>query len=237
MVDSSHFMDGHWTPTQSNYDYVISTVPLKALNLPFLPQHLRSENNSKSDAVTVMVVNLFYSNSSLLCVRGFGYLIPRAAHNPEKALGVIFDSESTHGQDSIPGTKLTVMLGGHWWRDRSSFPNKEEGVRMAKAVLKKHLRVIEAPRAVNAMLQRECIPQYTKRHCQRMQRTHSMLAKYFRGGLRVAGSPYRGVSVNDCIRSAYETVRDLVSGDGLTGLEHYLEGNEYAAYPLRKERK
>ena len=218
-------------------DHVISTVPLSSLNLPHLNPLERSKISTKLDAVTVMVVNLFYSNPSLLSVRGFGYLIPEAANNPEQALGVIFDSESTQGQDEVQGTKLTVMLGGRWWSKRFSFPDEEQGVRMARNVLSKHLQVNEKPRAANATLQRSCIPQYATGHCQRMQETHNVLVEHFHGRLRVAGSPYRGVSVNDCIRSAYETVRDMISGEGSTGLEHFLESNEYAAFPLREHRQ
>lgn len=76
-------------------------------------------------SVTVMVVNLFYSNPSLIPVRGFGYLIPRSVpleQNLECGLGVVFDSESSIGQDTASGTKVTVILGGHWWSDWPSIP-------------------------------------------------------------------------------------------------------------------
>ena len=64
----------------------LTTSPLKSL--------------AKTPAVTVMVVNLYYSDPNILPERGFGYLIPRSIpfeQNPECALGVVFDSDSSIG--------------------------------------------------------------------------------------------------------------------------------------------
>jgi oxygen-dependent protoporphyrinogen oxidase len=177
-------------------------------------------------AVTVMVVNLYYSDPNLLPERGFGYLIPRSIpfeQNPECALGVVFDSHVVTGQDTVSGTKLTVMLGGHWWDGFSSYPDEEEGAAMAKMVLHRHLKVDVEPEAVNVGLHRECIPQYVVGHEKRMRTANSELMNGFRGKLKVAGNSYTGVGLNDCVRAARDVVMGIKRGERTTGLESFVE--------------
>jgi len=180
-----------------------------------------------------MVVNLYYASPSVLPVSGFGYLIPSSlpyAQNPEFALGVVFDSETTRGQDVLSpaaaarggaiGTKVTVMLGGHYWegRDHDTFPSEEEAIVMAQQVLARHLRVTETPETARAALQEECIPQYLVEHDYRLNGIHCDLQKFFKGRLAVVGNWTRGVGVNDCILGA-QRVAELVGRGGGTGLE------------------
>ena len=181
-----------------------------------------------------MVVNLYYRSPSLIPYRGFGYLLSRTvplAQNPERALGVVFDSDSSIGQDSAPGTKLTVMMGGHWWDGWSSLPDEEEGVRMAKSVLNRHLGIQEEPTAVLCTLQKDCIPQYIPGHADRMTLVHNVLKKEWKSKMSVAGSSYTGVGVNDCVRSAWELVHGLAEGKGRTGLESLAENEVWV--PVR----
>lgn len=177
-----------------------------------------------------MVVNLYYPDPDLLPEHGFGYLIPQSIpfeQNPERALGVIFSSDIIQGQDSAPGTKITVMLGGHWWDGFDSYPDELEGVAMARAVLKRHLQIEAEPTAHSAALNRNCIPQYTVGHDARMNRAHGELINQFQGKLAVAGGSYCGISVNDCIRSARDVVTGLQYHTDLTGLEHFTSPRKY----------
>jgi oxygen-dependent protoporphyrinogen oxidase len=212
----------------STYTRAISTIPgrtLPILTTTPLP------SLASIHSVTVMVVNLFFSQSNLLPQRGFGYLIPRSIpfpQNPERALGVIFDSDATPAQDSIPGTKVTVMLGGHWWDDFESYPSGEEGVEMARRVLKRHLSVDAEPILSKATLQRDCIPQYTVGHEARMKRAHGELMNAFGGKLAVAGNSYTGVGVNDCVRAARDVVMEVKRGEDVTGLEGFTSPRAWA---------
>ncbi|CUS12361.1 unnamed protein product [Tuber aestivum] len=202
-----------------SYSHVISTLFAPSLN-SLLPAPLQSPSLASIQAVTVLVVNLYYRTPNLLPVQGFGYLIPKSipgSENPEKALGVIFDSETTPS----PGTKVTVMMGGHYWQGRASYPDKHEAVKMARTVLQRHLRIAETPVLTNATLQRDCIPQYTVGHDERMETAHEDLLMGFNGRLSVAGNSYMGVGLNDCVRSARDVVKGLLSGRGLTGLEGF----------------
>ena len=173
-----------------------------------------------------MVVNLFFSDPKVLPVHGFGYLIPRSvpyAQNPERALGVVFDSDAAIGQDSTGGTKVTVMLGGHWWDQWDSFPDEDQGASMAKAILRRHLKISAEPDAIRVSLQRDCIPQYTVGHHERLVSGSHELEKNFDYRLRVAGNSYSGVGLNDCVRAAREVAQELTSGRQDIGLGWYLK--------------
>ncbi|KAF2807953.1 Protoporphyrinogen oxidase [Mytilinidion resinicola] len=205
------------------YDMVVSSIFSKTLS------ELCTSNSktvlpelAKTHAVTVMVVNLFYANPKLVPVEGFGYLIPQSIpfqQNPERALGVIFDSDTIKGQDIATGTKLTVILGGHWWDGWSTYPTEDEGVAAAQSILARHLHITDDPVAAQAKLQKDCIPQYTVGHITRMKQTHSQLMAHFKGRLRVVGNSYTGVGVNDCIRAAKDIAQDLGQYNQKSGLE------------------
>lgn len=198
---------------------MISTLFAPSLN-SLLPGPLQSPSLASVQAVTVLVVNLYYRTPNLLPVQGFGYLIPKSvpnSENPEKALGVIFDSDTTPS----PGTKVTVMMGGHYWQGHTSYPDRHEAVKMARAVLQRHLKITETPTLTNATLQKDCIPQYTVGHDERMEMAHEDLLTGFNGRLSVAGNSYLGVGLNDCVRSARDVVKGLLSGRSLTGLEGF----------------
>jgi protoporphyrinogen oxidase len=173
-----------------------------------------------------MVVNLFFPSPTVLPAHGFGYLIPSSipfSQNPERALGVVFDTDSAPGQDSAPGTKVTVMLGGHWWDGWTAFPSEEEGLLIARSLLERHLKITERPVAWNVALQRDCIPQYTVGHHMRMQKALWELSGETWKGLSVAGASYNGVGVNDCIRGARDVAKSLGRGRPVTGLERYAD--------------
>ena len=186
--------------TTENYDIVISTL----------------RNNEITPYVTVMTVNLYFDNPNLLPVEGFGYLIPQSIpfeQNPERALGVIFDNSAIKGQDTASGTKLTVMMGGHWWNGFEGFPDEQEGLEMARSVLERHLGIKDTPIAHHVNLSKDCIPQYTLGYEDRLKSFAASLQDEFKGRLRVVGSQFNGVGVNDCITGAWNIARGL-RGDG-----------------------
>ncbi|KAH6690211.1 protoporphyrinogen oxidase-like protein [Leptodontidium sp. MPI-SDFR-AT-0119] len=203
----------------AKYTKAISTIPsrvLSTLTFNALP------SLALTHSVTVMVVNLYFKDPYVLPERGFGYLIPRSipfTQNPECALGVVFDSHAVQGQDTASGTKVTVMLGGHWWDAFDTYPDEEEGIHMARSVLHRHLKITDKPAATLVSLQRNCIPQYTVGHESRMQTAHADLMREFKGKLAVAGNSYTGVGLNDCVRAARDVVMGMKRGSVSTGLE------------------
>ena len=139
---------------------------------------------------------------------------------------MIFASESSAGQDTAPGTKLTVMLGGHWWDGwtPSDLPDERAGIDMAQSLLKRHLGITEKPVVAKARLQRDCIPQYTVGHAQRMVALHEALEDEYNCRLKVAGAWYGGIGVNDCVKAARLVAAGVHSQrPGLTGVEKYVK--------------
>ena len=70
-------------------------------------------------------------------------------------------------------------------------------------------------------LQKDCIPQYHVGHHQRAAELGKKLNQAFGKRFEVAGASWHGVSVNDCIKSAYMSAINLESGlDFFGGLSH-----------------
>ncbi|KAF7118370.1 hypothetical protein CNMCM5793_007884 [Aspergillus hiratsukae] len=208
----------HFGDKQSNtHNRVIATNPAPNLAQQLakstrsgqkLPQNSIRQLQEHNYAVTVIVVNLVYENPNLLPVKGFGYLIPRSVpyeQNPEMALGVIFGSESTKGQDTVPCTKLTVMLGGHYWDGWkwSDYPSPEKSVQMCQSLLERHLGITDEPAEVSIKLAHESIPQYTVGHLSRMRDLSQTVRQELNNRLTLAGNWYNGVGVTDCVRQGY----------------------------------
>jgi oxygen-dependent protoporphyrinogen oxidase len=272
-----------------HHDYVISTIsPIALSSVLASSKHAKATgrfagrlnpalSETAPSSVNVMVVNLFYSDPNLLPYRGFGYLLPRSVpldQNPERALGVIFGSETSTSdrrivgqvqfkmggaeglpktediakaiafaeeeakatpipsQDTARGTKLTVMLGGHWWDGWDTnfdLPNEESAIKMARSVLERHLGITDMPIVVKAKLARNAIPQYQVGYHQGMGSVHEKLLEDFGGRLKVAGPAFQGsVGVNDCVRAATSLALGLKEGwdgDGRTGLEGFKDGD------------
>ena len=333
----------------TDYDYAVSSLS-PAQTKKFFEKSTEARQQSApvtvaqacdkaSKSVNVMVVNLYYSNPELIppSIAGFGYLIPRSIsveQNPERALGVIFGSESSGlrgeqafttlpkpsavkleqlkkyqqtlrqmplpndmtgpafkrfgaerdpkmqelvrqmeltrerleraqkdteqaiedygqvseetgqkelrirmGQDTAPGTKLTIMMGGHWWDGwaEDDFPDEELAIAMAKNVLARHLGITEQPTVAKARLNRDAIPQYHVGYRGTMAKIHEGLKTEFRGRLKVAGPWWQGgVGVNDCVRKARETAFAIREGwDEKTGLEDYAEEEKWCLMDKR----
>ncbi|KAK6519360.1 oxygen-dependent protoporphyrinogen oxidase [Arthrobotrys megalospora] len=212
---------GYDSPANS-FDFVISTLPAwKTANL--LPPNT-SNSLYETQGVTVMVVNLFYDQPNMTGYSGFGYLIPKSVpleQNPHRALGVIFDSDAMPEQDERKGTKVTVMLGGHWWDNATSLPSQEDGIRMAREVLNQHLGITAEPTETMASLQMDCIPQYGVGHAGRLRQIHEDLMDKMGGRLVLAGSSYGGVGLNDCVRSARDAAFGVAAGRPMTNLERW----------------
>ncbi|KAL1954217.1 hypothetical protein VTO42DRAFT_1497 [Malbranchea cinnamomea] len=212
---------------EAKYNYIISTIPSAELASLSTSPSLSNLLRQHTYTVNVMVVNLYYPQPDLLPVRGFGYLIPRSIpleQNPERALGVIFASESSVGQDTAPGTKLTVMLGGHWWDEWTDedLPDEQCAIEMARSLLRRHLNVDAEPTLAKARLQRNAIPQYAVGHVQRMTDLRDELVDAYDSRLRVAGAWFTGVGINDCVLEARLAAAAVSMGEDRTGLEKYI---------------
>lgn len=61
-----------------------------------------------------------------------------------------------------------------------------------------------------------------------MSDARSLLIRDFEGTLRVAGSSFTGVGVNDCIRAARDVIQGFKSSSGGSGLDMFTpRGRQY----------
>ncbi|RYO82993.1 hypothetical protein DL762_006328 [Monosporascus cannonballus] len=194
----------------AKYDHVISTLFSKHLTQVAQPAS-SLPSLAETHAVTIMVVNLWYPGQDLLANNhGFGYLVPTSTpDNDEGALGVLFDSDlATDPARSPPGTKLTVMLGGHHWDGYRYLPNVDTGIAMAMSVVRKHLGIEPGTTATEvharAKLCRDCLPQHFVGHRPRMAAAHDELRAAFGGRLSVAGPSYTAIGVVPAMRAGWE---------------------------------
>lgn len=161
---------------------------------------------------------------------GFGYLIPQSTppdRNPHRVLGVIFDSDVMPQVDESVKeyTKLTVMMGGHYYNglDPKQLPGPQELVQQAQETLAAHLDIRQEPVFAQGQMQRHCIPQYGVGHVERMAELDEAL-RTATPQVSLAGASYTGVSVNDCIYHARALADRIARGsETATGLESYLE--------------
>lgn len=142
------------------YDYVISTLPPKAMRklVPGSKAFAPIER-----AVTVMVVNLYYDSPLPVDANGFGYLIPRsvpADQNPEKALGVIFahNASGIRGKDAVDWKRLGDRLDGpaqwqkyitHLEKAIAERPPTPEGVDQTLDTHKRSLKLLKGYQAAH----------------------------------------------------------------------------------------
>ncbi|KAM7207641.1 hypothetical protein V8F20_001908 [Naviculisporaceae sp. PSN 640] len=212
------------------YDKVISTLFAGSLS-PLINQGDRCPAPTLKEikAVSIQLVNLWYPTPGLNHpFRGFGYLIPQTVpweQNPEGALGVLFDSDreayfdqslSGSGQhtgtsDTVPGTKFTVMLGGHLMGE-NELPTGQQAIDMAKSVLERHLGIPpeESAQAVGSTKTcRNCIPQHFVGHRMRMAELDSELQQAFRGKLAVIGGSYQLPGVLPSLRAAWDIAKEV----------------------------
>ncbi|KAG0660158.1 oxygen-dependent protoporphyrinogen oxidase [Maudiozyma exigua] len=131
---------------------------------------------------TVVLVNLYIPDKDIIpsSKNGFGYLIPETNKNPEKVLGVIFDSvieknfkpfnTIENDTDTITNTsytKLTAMVGGSMFNDSNGIqhdiPNEQEAISNVKSALQKHLGAskvdLDAGQWIYTVAQ-DCLPQF-----------------------------------------------------------------------------
>lgn len=200
--------------TPQIYDKVIAAVPAHHLARMTKNQGLTALSGYRS--ATLMVVNLWYP-TTIRKPAGLGYLIPStipASSNPERALGVFFDSDvGIRGPDEpAESTKLTVLMGGHYYDSDPALdgrplpiPDQEQAVRQAKAVLHRQLQIpLDTPCFGSARLARDCIPQHTVGHGARNIALQRQIAERFKGTLAVAGGSYTRPGVLAAVRAGWD---------------------------------
>ncbi|XP_025770901.1 protoporphyrinogen oxidase [Puma concolor] len=195
-------------------DHVISAVPASVLG-KLLPAEAAPLARALSaiTAVSVAVVNLQYRGARLP-VQGFGHLVP-SSEDPG-VLGIVYDSVAFPEQDgSPPGLRVTVMLGGSWLQTlaaRGAVLSPELLQQQAQEAAATQLGLKEPPSHCLVHLHKNCIPQYTLGHWQKLEAATQFLASQ-RLPLTLAGASYEGVAVNDCIESGRQAAARVLGSE------------------------
>lgn len=236
-------------PNDNSYDKVISTLYSRTLSTLVPPNSLPSL--AATSAVTIRLVNLWSPHPNLNYPHnGFGYLLPQTVpleQNPHAALGVIFDSDAKspgadahtppYG-DTIPGTKLTVMMGGHHWSDLpadflpDAYTSDTAAIQAAKETVQIQLGIPQEAWSVSSTkLCVDCIPQHLPGHISLMASAHNELLQNFKGKLAVCGGSYTAPGVPGSLRAARDVAAQTAGrekgrryGVGDTGLERFTHG-------------
>ncbi|WP_068469084.1 protoporphyrinogen oxidase [Candidatus Protochlamydia phocaeensis] len=179
-------------------DQLISTLPAQPLSsllsasLPTLSAVLHRLNYA-----TVFVVNLGY-RQKVLKQEGFGYLIPFQEGEP--VLGCVWDSCVFPQQNRQEGeTRLTVMIGG----TRHPLPAAQSDsdlLQLALSALERHLHITQSPDSFSIKSACQAIPQYEVGHQEWIHHAKEQMSAW--PHVVLSGTPFHGVSVNDCIAEA-----------------------------------
>ena len=153
---------------------------------------------SMTTTAPIAVVMLGYADKNVFGrpVHGFGFLVPRG--EDEAMLGTLFCHDIFPGQAPDGSLFLRAMVGGARSPDAVGL-NDHRLLHRVRASLKKVLGADPEPDRVWIVRWEQGISQYTIGHLDRVAEAEAATRD---AGIELAGSPYRGVSVNDCIKQA-----------------------------------
>ncbi|KAM0437494.1 hypothetical protein ACHAPT_001857 [Fusarium lateritium] len=218
------------------FDKVISTLSSQD-TASLAPDKLQAF--SETHSVSIMTVNLWFPQENLK-PPGLGYLIPNSVApetNPEHALGVFFDSDvQNRSADEPAGTKLFVLMGGHYYDQVGvKIPSEEEAIVQARNLLERHLGIPrDAPCHAVSRFAKQCIPQHNVGHHDLLRNAHKELTGHFDGRLAVAGGSYSRIGAIASLRAGYDAANATKSKLDATGLEYLNELQDFAVVPIEK---
>ena len=103
-------------------------------------------------------------------------------------------------------------MGGHWFNSLFGHPDSVAPDLLqdvAQETAEKTLGIRSKPTSCLTTIQRDCIPQYTLGHSDRVRRSFDFIERR-KLPLTLIGASYNGVSVNDCIYNAQLAVERIL---------------------------
>lgn len=151
----------------------------------------------------IAVVMLGYDDLNAFArpVRGFGFLVPRG--EDVGLLGTLYCHDIFPGQAPAGTLLLRAMVGGAREPEAAALDDHALLARVRSGLAKVY-GADPDPDRVWIVRWEHGISQYTVGHLDRVAAAEKAVA---RAGLELAGSPYRGVSVNDCVKQARAAAR------------------------------
>ncbi len=136
-------------------------------------------------------------------VRGFGFLVPRGEN--VDLLGTLYCHDIFPGQAPASSLFLRAMVGGARSPDTAALAD-DALLATVRTSLARVYGADPEPDRVWIVRWEHGISQYTVGHLDRVAAAEEAAAA---AGIELAGSPFRGVSVNDCIRQARGAARRI----------------------------
>jgi oxygen-dependent protoporphyrinogen oxidase len=146
----------------------------------------------------IAVVHLGYAPGSTPPPDGFGFLVPGL--EKRRLLGAIHASTVFPFRAEDGRVLYTCMIGGARQPDLVGL-DEEKLVELAREELKELAGVTASPTFMEVIRWPRGIPQYNVGHMERVSAIDEALKRW--PGLHLAGNAYRGVGINDCIRTAF----------------------------------
>jgi oxygen-dependent protoporphyrinogen oxidase len=160
------------------------------------------------DYAPIASVALSYARSEVgHPLDGFGFLVPRVENR--RILGCLFSSSMFEGRAPPEHVLLTVFIGGQR-NPELVRRSDEELVRLAAEELTPLIGTPAAPHFSAVTRWTSAIPQYTLGHLDRIAQLEAAEAAL--PGVFLCGSYRGGVSVGDCVRSAFRTADKVAAG-------------------------
>ena len=155
--------------------------------------------------VPIAVVMLGYADKNAFDrpVNGFGFLVPRGEE--EALLGTLYCHDIFPGQAPVGWIFLRAMVGGARSPGAVGL-NDDRLLDRVRASLARVFGADPEPDRVWIVRWENGISQYTMGH---LDRVAAATAAAGDAGIELAGSPYRGISVNDCIKQARAAARRI----------------------------
>nr|XP_027193662.1 protoporphyrinogen oxidase-like [Dermatophagoides pteronyssinus] len=202
LINAVHKQDNTIMEDKFEVDHCFSSIP--AIHLASLIRSNLSTNDDQELKSTLLSIKTVHM--ALVCLKfdreiipsdmGFGFLIP--ANQNSSILGCTFDScifpESK--------TKMTVMLGGYMFEKLFGQPDQVDQnqlIDISLQTLKTLLKINIQPIEIKVAIHKDCIPQYTIGHRQKLKKIEKQIKKL---PLSLLGSSYYGFSVPDTILNA-----------------------------------
>ncbi|MDC0713729.1 protoporphyrinogen oxidase [Stigmatella sp. ncwal1] len=182
-----------------------------------VPAHVSAELLSPLDAslaghlkaipyAPIAVVHLGFAPGRTPAPDGFGFLVP--AQEQRQVLGVIHASTVFPFRAEGGRVLYTCLMGGARRPDLVGL-DEEALAALAQKELRELAGVTASPDFTEVIRWPRGIPQYTVGHLERLSAIDSALARL--PGLHLAGNAYKGVGINDCIRTAAALADALTS--------------------------
>ncbi len=188
-------------------DIVVFSIP--AYSFKEVMEHYDSEFATSLNNIIyapMAVLALGFESSKLPEVKNsFGYLFD--LNEIEDTIGVLFDSSIFEHRAKAEKTLIRIMIGGQLAKES---PFKSNLVAIGTKELNRSANIRYPFEFAYKKVHRRAIPVYTLEH-KRVKKALLDFEKKHKG-IFITGNAFFGISLNDCVKAAYNTLEKIKSG-------------------------